>query len=250
MTESRLAICLWFLPRSARLSLRLLLSLTLSKPFETTSLLDPLRVNPPPDPQGGLSGAIFRFGLKSTQRTNDQTEAEMTQATLADGSGEGIDRNPHQAIGGATSGDCHTGEAVAATIRKAVTTIMTDLPGGDASTPIAVLKEAICHFAAVRGWEPYHTPKNLALALASEVGELCALFRWLSPEQSLSAARDPQQREAIADELADVANILLLLSAHTGIDLSDAVRAKLEKNARKYPPPQTGEERGAEHLNP
>lgn len=127
---------------------------------------------------------------------------------------------------------------------------MTDQAGGDASTPLAVLKEAISHFAAVRDWEPFHTPKNLALALASEVGELCALFRWLSPEQSLSAARDPQQREAIADELADVTNILLLLSVHTGIDLSDAVRVKLEKNARKYPLPQTGKERGEEHLNP
>jgi NTP pyrophosphatase (non-canonical NTP hydrolase) len=126
---------------------------------------------------------------------------------------------------------------------------MTDLPGGDASTPIAVLKEAICHFAEVRGWEPFHTPKNLALALASEVGELCALFRWLTPEQSLSATNDPQQREAIADELADVTNILLLLSAHTGIDLSAAVQAKLEKNARKYPIPQTSEERGMEKLS-
>jgi len=127
---------------------------------------------------------------------------------------------------------------------------MTDPSGSDASTTVAVLKEAICRFAAARGWEPFHTPKNLALALASEVGELCALFRWLTPEQSLSAAGDPGQREAIADELADVTNILLLLSAHTGIDLSAAVFAKLAKNARKYPIPQTREDGGMENLNP
>jgi NTP pyrophosphatase (non-canonical NTP hydrolase) len=124
---------------------------------------------------------------------------------------------------------------------------MTSSNTTDTDTPIGVLKEAICRFAAVRGWQPYHTPKNLALALASEVGELCALFRWLTPEQSQLAAFDSQQREAIADELADVANIVFLLSAQTGIDLSQAVREKMAKNERKYPvpavPPRPGEKR-------
>ncbi len=112
-----------------------------------------------------------------------------------------------------------------------------DHPASDVTTPIAALKEAIRQFAAVRGWEPYHSPKNLAMALASEVGELCTLFRWLTPEESYQAAADPRQREAIADELADVANILFLLSVHTGIDLTAAVQAKMVKNERKYPPP-------------
>jgi NTP pyrophosphatase (non-canonical NTP hydrolase) len=107
----------------------------------------------------------------------------------------------------------------------------------DATTPVAALKEAIRAFADARGWEPYHSPKNLVMALAGEVGELCQEFRWLTADESRTAAADPQKREAIADELADVANIVLLLSIHTGIDLSDAVRAKLAKNAVKYPPP-------------
>ncbi len=107
----------------------------------------------------------------------------------------------------------------------------------DATTPVAAHKDAIRAFAAARGWEPYHTPKNLVMALASEVGELCEVFRWLTPDESRAAPADPRLREAIADELADVANIVFLLSAHTGIDLSDAIRAKLVKNAVKYPPP-------------
>jgi NTP pyrophosphatase (non-canonical NTP hydrolase) len=107
----------------------------------------------------------------------------------------------------------------------------------DATTPVAAHKDAIRQFAADRGWEPYHTPKNLVMALASEVGELCELFRWLTPDESVRAAGDPALRGAVADELADVANIVFLLSAHTGIDLSDAVRAKLAKNAIKYPAP-------------
>lgn len=110
----------------------------------------------------------------------------------------------------------------------------------DATTPVQALKDAIRRFAAVRSWDPYHTPKNLTMALASEVGELCDVFRWLTPEESAAAARDPQLREAIADELADVANIVFLLSEHTGIDLSEAVRAKMAKNERKYPPPSAG----------
>ena len=110
----------------------------------------------------------------------------------------------------------------------------------DATTPVAALKQGIRRFAAARKWEPYHTPKNLTLALASEVGELCEVFRWQTPEESVAAAGDPRLREAIADELADVANILFLLSEHTGIDLSDAVTAKMAKNEIKYPAPAAG----------
>jgi NTP pyrophosphatase (non-canonical NTP hydrolase) len=111
----------------------------------------------------------------------------------------------------------------------------------DASTPVAALKDAIRKFAADRAWEPYHSPKNLTMALASEVGELCEIFRWQTPEESCAAPADPALRVAIADELADVANIVLLLSEHTGIDLSEAIRAKLVKNAIKYPAPASGE---------
>lgn len=107
----------------------------------------------------------------------------------------------------------------------------------DATTPVAALKDAIRRFAADRDWEPYHSPKNLTMALASEVGELCDIFRWQTAEESRAAPQDATQRVAIADELADIANIVLLLSEHTGIDLSEAIRAKLVKNAIKYPAP-------------
>ena len=107
----------------------------------------------------------------------------------------------------------------------------------DATTPVAALKDAIAAFAQARNWEPYHSPKNLVMALASETGELSDLFRWLTEDESRRAAADPTLRLAIADELADVANIVFLLSHHTGIDLSEAVAAKLVKNAVKYPAP-------------
>jgi NTP pyrophosphatase (non-canonical NTP hydrolase) len=107
----------------------------------------------------------------------------------------------------------------------------------DATTPVETLKDGIRQFAAARAWEPYHSPKNLAMALASEVGELCDILRWLTAEESVAATADATLREAIADELADIANIVFLLSVHTGIDLSEAVAAKMVKNAIKYPAP-------------
>lgn len=114
----------------------------------------------------------------------------------------------------------------------------------DEVTPVSVLMGEIRRFAEVRGWEPYHSPKNLVMALASEVGELCDLFRWLTPEESREIVRDPARRRAVADEIADVANIVLLLSMHTGIDLTTAIREKMVDNSKKYPAPLTGVESG------
>ncbi len=105
----------------------------------------------------------------------------------------------------------------------------------DATTTVGGLKDAIRAFAAARHWEPFHTPKNLGMALASEVGELLEHFRWLTGDESYAVCQDPRTREAIADELADVFNLVLLFSLHSGIDLSEAIAAKLVKNAVKYP---------------
>jgi NTP pyrophosphatase (non-canonical NTP hydrolase) len=105
----------------------------------------------------------------------------------------------------------------------------------DASTTLAQLKDAVRQFVAERAWEPFHSPKNLVMGLAVEAAELMEPFLWLDLEASRRLTDDPARREAVADEMADVANYLLNLSNVLGIDLSDAVRAKLAKNALKYP---------------
>lgn len=87
-------------------------------------------------------------------------------------------------------------------------------------------------FAAERDWEQFHSPKNLAMALGGEAGELLAEFQWLTPEQS--ADLTPAQREAVANEMADVFLYLCRLSDVTGIDLLDAAAAKLEDNRGRY----------------
>lgn len=105
----------------------------------------------------------------------------------------------------------------------------------DDATTIAELRTALAAFNAERDWEPYHAPKNLAMALAVEAAELMELFLWVDAEPSRRLADDPDTRTAIADELADVANHVFNLANSLNLDLSDAVRAKLAKNAIKYP---------------
>ncbi len=111
----------------------------------------------------------------------------------------------------------------------------------DANTTVADLKARVRAFSLARDWDPFHSPKNLVMALASEVGELVEPFRWLTEAESRTRVIDDAVfREAVADELADVACLLFQVSIHTGIDLSEAVVAKMAKNELKYPAPVRG----------
>jgi NTP pyrophosphatase (non-canonical NTP hydrolase) len=105
----------------------------------------------------------------------------------------------------------------------------------DATTVVATLREQMAAFVAERQWEKYHSPKNLAMALAAEAAELMEHFLWLEPAESRTVLADAPTREAVADELADVACLLLALSNATGIDLSSAFQRKMAKNVVKYP---------------
>jgi NTP pyrophosphatase (non-canonical NTP hydrolase) len=90
-------------------------------------------------------------------------------------------------------------------------------------------------FTSERDWEQFHTPKNLVMALAGEVGELTAIFQWLSPEESTGAMADPSRAEHVRDEMADVLAYLLRLADVLGVDLDAALQAKIIKNAKRYP---------------
>ena len=99
------------------------------------------------------------------------------------------------------------------------------------------LQSAIEDFARPRHWDQFHSPKNLAMALTGEVGELVEIFQWLTEAQSREAMADPARAVHIHEELADVTIYLVRLASVLGVDLDAAVRDKLEKNAQKYPPP-------------
>jgi dCTP diphosphatase len=111
----------------------------------------------------------------------------------------------------------------------------------DAQVTVESLKQLVAHFVAERQWRPFHTPKNLSMALAIEAAELMEHFQWLTAEEAALAARDPQKRVAIGEELADVVCYALALASRMDLDLSDAVADKMLKNAVKYP---AGEFRG------
>jgi dCTP diphosphatase len=88
-------------------------------------------------------------------------------------------------------------------------------------------------FAEERDWTQFHSPKNLASALVVEAGELLEPFQWLSEDQS--RALPPEKLQAVADEMADVLLYLVQLSSALQVDLLAAARAKLARNALKYP---------------
>ena len=93
---------------------------------------------------------------------------------------------------------------------------------------VAQLRE----FAAERDWEQFHTPKNLAMAVAGEAGELLAELQWLTPEES--AQLSDERLAAVAAEMADVFIYLLRLSDVLGVDLLQAAQDKLAVNRRRY----------------
>ncbi len=99
---------------------------------------------------------------------------------------------------------------------------------------IKEIQEKLSKFAEERDWDQFHSPKNLVMALTSEVGELTELFQWLTEGQS-SIKDDSSKTDEIRQEIADIFIYLLRLADKLDIDIEEAVREKIEINAKKYP---------------
>jgi dCTP diphosphatase len=97
------------------------------------------------------------------------------------------------------------------------------------------LQDLVRRFAAEREWEQFHTPKNLAMAIAGEAGELVAELQWLTPGQIETALVNGTLRERLSSELADVLIYLVRLADVCRIDLIQAALAKVEVNRARYP---------------
>jgi NTP pyrophosphatase (non-canonical NTP hydrolase) len=89
-------------------------------------------------------------------------------------------------------------------------------------------------FAEDRDWIQYHTPKNLAMALVAEAGELVEIFQWLTPEES--AKLDGTAKHAAGEELADILQYLIRLADLLDVDLHTALWDKLRANEVRFPP--------------
>jgi dCTP diphosphatase len=107
------------------------------------------------------------------------------------------------------------------------------------SLDISALQVRLHEFANARDWEQFHSPKNLAMALAGEAGELLEIFQWLSEAQS--GDLDGEDRDRVAEEMADIQIYLLRLADVLALSLPAAVEGKIADNERKYP---IGESKG------
>lgn len=98
-----------------------------------------------------------------------------------------------------------------------------------------VLIRELRQFVEQRDWKQFHDPKNLAMAVASEAGELLAEYRWVANTDADQLTKDIKHQARIAAEAADVGIALLLFCDRIGIDLVNAIRSKLETNSQNYP---------------
>lgn len=97
------------------------------------------------------------------------------------------------------------------------------------------MTEQVRDFCDDRGWRKYHTPKELAIGMATESSELLQLFRFMSDERIAEMFEDAEQRQAIEDEIADTLLFLLRFADLNEIDLQAALSSKLKRNGERYP---------------
>ena len=105
---------------------------------------------------------------------------------------------------------------------------MTDASWTDAGTTLATAREAIAAFNAEREWAPFHTPRDLAMCVSVEAGELLEAFLWKSQEESVN-------RGAVEEEIADVLISCINLADQLDLDLMACIQRKLRLNGERYP---------------
>lgn len=103
----------------------------------------------------------------------------------------------------------------------------------DATTTVESLKNDVKQFTEAREWQQFHSPKNLSMAIGSEVAEVMDIFLWCDSAASYQELEE--RRQEVEDEIADVAVLLLAFCVRHNIDLSKAIAHKRLELARKYP---------------
>ncbi len=90
-------------------------------------------------------------------------------------------------------------------------------------------------FRDARDWSQFHTPKNLAAAIAIEAAELQECFLWKSDKEIDTDLKAGPKRDAVVEEVADIFLFALLLADRLDIDVGQAITDKLAANEQKYP---------------
>lgn len=105
----------------------------------------------------------------------------------------------------------------------------------DKNSTLEDLKEIVKDFCSKRDWDQYHTPKELAIGISTEAGELLDHFRFKSEEQMKEMFSNEEKKEQIQDELADITFFMMRFAQMNNINISKSLKIKIEKNAKKYP---------------
>jgi len=98
---------------------------------------------------------------------------------------------------------------------------------------ISSLTTRIQAFVDAREWRQFHNPKDLAVAIAAEAGELMQHFVWQQDDQIEERVR--RNRDEIASEIADVGILLFEFADNLGLNLGDVMAAKIARNEERYP---------------
>ncbi len=103
------------------------------------------------------------------------------------------------------------------------------------SDTLQEMTKKVQEFCEERDWDQYHNPKDLAIGVSTEAGELLDIFRFLSVEQSREVFEDAAKREHVGEEMADILFFLLRMAQRNDMDLAECLDDKIRKNAEKYP---------------
>ena len=103
----------------------------------------------------------------------------------------------------------------------------------DAETSLSELKNLAADFIKEREWGPHHTPKNCSMKIAQEAAELMELFTWIGSQESYEELES--NRQAIENELADMLFVAFVFANQCNIDISSAIKHKLQEVKQKYP---------------
>lgn len=103
------------------------------------------------------------------------------------------------------------------------------------SVTVEELQDMIARFCSERDWDQFHNPKDLAIGISTESSELLELFRFKSEKESKEMFKDPESKEKIYDEFADVLYFVLRFAQMNNIDVKSALSDKMKKNEKNYP---------------
>ena len=109
------------------------------------------------------------------------------------------------------------------------------IPGTIMPDTLDTLTARLMAFRDERDWRQFQGLKNLIVSLNLESAELLELTQWKSDDETENALLDPDFKDKLAEETADIFLYLLMICERSNIDLIKAASNKIDLNGKKYP---------------